>query len=385
MRSQVIPHTGLDRDAYLVQSMNNRIVQIALIGDWSALPSLPSLESLKQQLLSLEARQIIFECKKLERWNSILLVFVLELRRLGSHSGFEINCTNLPQGVNRLLRLAEAVPENEDARSVERDQNFLETLGRSTVSLWRSFVDVLDFSGRMVMVSTQFINRRARYRSVDFLINIQEAGAQALPIISLIGFLMGLILAYVGAVQLKQFGAQIFVADLVAISIVREMGPIMTAVVMAGRTGAAYAAQLGSMKANQEIYAYKTMAISPYQFLVFPRVLALCLMMPLLCIFADAIGIFGGGVVAKFSLGISWLQYITQVQDAIGLPDVLLSLGKAVVFGIIVAMFGCYRGMNSGTSASSVGQAATTAVVSSLVMIVIADAIFAVIVGVLGI
>jgi len=365
--------------------MKNRVIQISLFGDWSLLPSLPSLEFLKREALSHRAKHIVFDCKQLERWNSILLVFELELRRLGKDFGLEIDCKNLPQGVNRLLRLAEAVPENEDARAQTPKESFLEKLGRNSVEVWKSFVDVLDFIGRMMMVSVQFINRRARYRPVDFLINIQEAGAQALPIISLIGFLMGLILAYVGAVQLKQFGAQIFVADLVAISVVREMGPIMTAVVMAGRTGAAYAAQLGSMKANQEIDAYKTMAISPYQFLVFPRVLALCLMMPLLCVFADAIGVFGGGIVAKFSLGISWLQYIMQVQDAIGLPDVVLSLAKAFVFGTIVAMFGCYRGMNSGTSASSVGEAATTAVVSSLVVIVVADAIFAVVVGVLGI
>ena len=385
MRSQNFPNTGLDQTVYLVQAMKNRVIQISLFGDWSLLPSLPSLEFLKREALSHRAKHIVFDCKQLERWNSILLVFVLELRRLGKDFGLEIDCKNLPQGVNRLLRLAEAVPENEDARAQTPKESFLEKLGRNSVEVWKSFVDVLDFIGRMMMVSVQFINRRARYRPVDFLINIQEAGAQALPIISLIGFLMGLILAYVGAVQLKQFGAQIFVADLVAISVVREMGPIMTAVVMAGRTGAAYAAQLGSMKANQEIDAYKTMAISPYQFLVFPRVLALCLMMPLLCVFADAIGVFGGGIVAKFSLGISWLQYIMQVQDAIGLPDVVLSLAKAFVFGTIVAMFGCYRGMNSGTSASSVGEAATTAVVSSLVVIVVADAIFAVVVGVLGI
>lgn len=360
-------------------------VEVRIFGDWHSASALPSSAHLEEYVRANKIREIVFDCHELQRWNSSLVVFVSNLRGLAHREGIRVNLDRLPQGIAKLLRLAEAVPDNHEARAKPADSNFLESVGKEAYQQWRAFVELVDFIGRMAMVFVQFVSRKARYRPIDFFINIQEAGAQALPIISLIGFLMGLILAYVGAVQLSRFGAQIFVADLVAISIVREMGPIMTAVVMAGRTGAAFAAQLGTMKVNQEIDAYKTMAISPYQFLVFPRVFALCLMMPLLCIFANAIGIFGGAVVARYSLGISWLQYLIQVQQAIGLSDVFLSLIKAFVFGIIVAMFGCYRGMTSGQSALAVGQAATTAVVSSLVFIVVFDAIFAIIMGVLGI
>lgn len=360
-------------------------VVIALKGDWNSTSHLPERKDVKALLEEFQTRKIRFDSKELSSWNSILVVFVTEIRALAKAMGLNVDCSQLPQGINRLIRLAEAVPENEGAKADPPHYPFFERLGRHSVWLWNSSVALLDFTGRMVMVFIQFCQGKARYRAFDFVLNIYETGARALPIVSLIAFLMGLILAYVGAVQLQQFGAQIFVADLVAIAIVREMGPIMAAVVMAGRTGASFAAQLGTMKVNQEIDAYKTMAISPYQFLVFPRVFALCLMMPLLCIFGNAIGIFGGAVVARYHLGISWLQFAMQVQLAIGMPDIILSLTKAFCFGVIVAMFGCYRGMNSGNSALAVGEAATSAVVSSLVFIVIFDAIFAVMMGVLGI
>jgi phospholipid/cholesterol/gamma-HCH transport system permease protein len=377
---------GLNFDRFEIGRPSGDELVISLVGDWNSSSHLPDWNLLRTRFESERGiRTIRFDSAKLEKWNSMLVVFVSEVRSIAQQLNLNIDCAALPQGINRLIRLAEAVPENEEAKATPPRYPFFERLGRHSHWLWTASVDLLDFTGRMMMVFIQFLNGKARYRPVDFVLNIYETGARALPIVSLIAFLMGLILAYVGAVQLQQFGAQIFVADLVAIAIVREMGPIMTAVVMAGRTGASFAAQLGTMKVNQEIDAYKTMAISPYQFLVFPRVFALCLMMPLLCIFANAIGIFGGAVVARYSLGISWLQFAMQVQLAIGMPDIIISLSKAFVFGIIVAMFGCYRGMNSGNSALSVGQAATSAVVSSLVFIVIVDAIFAVMIGVLRI
>jgi phospholipid/cholesterol/gamma-HCH transport system permease protein len=214
---------------------------------------------------------------------------------------------------------------------------------------------------------------------------MQEAGAQALPIVSLISFLVGTILAFVGAIQLEQFAAQIYVADAVGIGMAREMGAMMTAIVMAGRTGAAYAAQLGSMTVTQEIEALKTMGISPIEFLVLPRMIALSLMMPLLCLYSDLLGILGGFAVGRGMLGISPRVYFNQTIHAVDLGDVAGGVFKASVYGILIAVAGCLRGLQSGRSASAVGEATTSAVVTGIVLVICACGIFAVTFYILGI
>jgi phospholipid/cholesterol/gamma-HCH transport system permease protein len=226
---------------------------------------------------------------------------------------------------------------------------------------------------------------RARFQSRDLWVLVQECGAQALPIVSLISILVGLILAFVGAIQLQQFGAQIFVANLVAVAMTREMGAMMTAIIMAGRTGAAFAAQLGTMQVNEEIDALKTLGISPIDFLVLPRVIALILMLPLLAVYANVLGILGGMLVGIVMLDISPLLYWNQTIAAVTLNDVLLGIGKSAVFGVLIALSGCLRGIQSGRSASAVGAAATSAVVTVIVLIVVFDGIFAVLSNVLGI
>jgi phospholipid/cholesterol/gamma-HCH transport system permease protein len=217
------------------------------------------------------------------------------------------------------------------------------------------------------------------------MVLVQQAGAEALGIVTLISFLIGLILAFVGAAQLEQFGAAIYVADLVGVAMVRDVGALMTAIVMAGRSGAAYAAELGSMKVTQEIDALTTMGISPLEFLVIPRILALALMMPLLTIYADFMGILGGAFVGISMLDLSFTTYIQQTAGALSLHDLVGGLFKAAVYGILVALAGCLRGMQSGTSSSAVGVATTSAVVTSIVLIISACGAFAVIFYALGI
>jgi phospholipid/cholesterol/gamma-HCH transport system permease protein len=234
-----------------------------------------------------------------------------------------------------------------------------------------------------VLALGALLRGRARFRVVDLLEVIRECGPRALGIVSLISFLIGLILGFVGAVQLQQFGASIFVANLVAIAMTREIGCIMTAIVMAGRTGAAFAAQLGTMTTNQEIDALSTMGISPMEFLVLPRMLALILMMPLLTIYADVVGILGGAVVGVGMLGLGPTEYFEQTRGAVSLTSFFIGVGKSVVFGVLVALVGCLRGMQSGRSAAAVGLAATSAVVTSIVLIIVIDGIFAVILDVL--
>jgi phospholipid/cholesterol/gamma-HCH transport system permease protein len=205
------------------------------------------------------------------------------------------------------------------------------------------------------------------------------------PIITVIGFLMGLILAFIGAMQLRMFGAQIYVADLVGIGIVREMGAIMTGVVMAGRTGAAFAAQLGTMQVNEEIDALKTLGIAPMEFLVLPRMLALALVMPLLCLYADLMGVLGGMLVGVTLLDLGFLEYYHQTVSAIGVSDLLVGVVMSAVFGVLVALCGCLRGLQAGRNSASVGLAATSAMVSSIVSIVIATAAITVICDILGV
>jgi len=226
---------------------------------------------------------------------------------------------------------------------------------------------------------------RAAFRASDFLLVVQRSGAEALGIVSLISFLVGVILAFVGAVQLAQFGAAIYVADLVGIAMVRDMGAMMTAIVMAGRTGAAFAAELGTMKVNREIDALTTMGIDPMEFLVLPRMIALFLMMPLLALYANLMGILGGAVVGVFMLDLSWTTYYQETAAAVTLTEIAGGIFKAAIYGALVAIAGCLRGMECGTSAAAVGSATTSAVVTSIVLIISACGLFAVLFYILGI
>ena len=197
--------------------------------------------------------------------------------------------------------------------------------------------------------------------------------------------LVGLILAFVGSVQLALFGAQLYIADLVGLGMTREMGGLMTAVIMSGRTGAAYAAQLGTMQVNNEIDALETMGFDPMEFLVLPRVLALIFIMPLLCLYADLMGIIGGALVTVNFFEVSLVEYLQRTVNAIHLPDLTIGVFKCAVFGILIALSGCMRGMQCGRSASDVGDAATSAVVTGIVFIVVADSLMTILCNRLGI
>jgi phospholipid/cholesterol/gamma-HCH transport system permease protein len=287
--------------------------------------------------------------------------------------------------VQRLVGLATAVPERKGARRSETRTPVLELVGKETLKLWHQMGEMVGFIGEATIGMTRLLRGRAHYRKSDLWYLIQECGAQALPIVSLISFLVGLILAFVGAVQLEMFGAQIFVADLVGIAMAREMGAMMTAIIMAGRTGASFAAQIGTMEVNEEIDALKTFGFSPLDFLVTPRILALVIMMPLLCLYADLLGIIGGGVVGVTMLDIPVTQYINQTRAALGLDDFAVGLVKAGIFGVLIAIAGCLRGMQCGRSASAVGAAATSAVVTAIIAIIVTDGFFAVLTNILGI
>ena len=291
----------------------------------------------------------------------------------------------LPQGAKRLLTLAAAVPEKKDARKAAGRVPFLAHVGDETAGFFRSAGELLAFIGDTVIAVMNLLRGKAQYRRSDLMLIIEACGGQALPIVSLISFLVGSILAFIGAIQLKLFGAEIYVANLVGIAMVRLMAAIMTGIVMAGRTGGAFAAQLGTMQVNQEIDALKTLGISPMEFLVLPRMLALALMMPLLCLYANVMGILGGMVVGVGMLDIGLVQYYNQTVNGINLWNLGIGLFSGTVFGVIVALSGCMRGMQCGRSASAVGDAATSAVVTAIVGIIVSTALITVLCNMLGI
>lgn len=360
-------------------------LSLQLSGDWRFQAGIPDLDSLLQQILETHPQKLSFDCQQLGRWDSGLMTFLVKLVRSCKDHNISIDQETLPTGIQKLLQLAFAVPERKGARRAILGQPVLAKIGHVTIEMHRNWSDLLAFVGELFFGFLNFLRGRARFRYSDLFFQIEMAGPSALLIITLISVLIGMILAFVGAVQLRMFGAEIFIANLVGLGMAREMGAMMTAIIMAGRTGAAYAAQLGTMQVNEEIDALKTMGISPIEFLVFPRLLALCLTMPLLCIYADFMGIIGGAIVSATMLDISFFQYFQQIQGFVPLRHFGIGIFKAGVFGVLVATAGCFRGLQCGRSASAVGFAATSAVVTSIVLIIVADAVITVLCQLIGI
>ena len=354
---------------------------VRLSGDWVLGGSIPVSETaLREQGVT----RLAFDSTELGEWDTAALTFVLRLAGEARERGVSVDLTDLPSGLQRLVALAEAVPEVADARAEEEEYGVVDWIGLTTLSAKASAGETLEFLGQAVIVVWRFIRGRARYRRSDLILLLQQAGIEALGIVVLVAFLLGLILAFVSAIQLQQFGAAIFVADLVGIAMVRDMGALITAIVMAGRSGAAYAAQLGTMKVNEEIDALTTMGIDPMEFLVLPRMVALILMMPLLTLFADAVGIIGGMLVGVSMLDLTFTAYIHQTVGAISTTHLLGGLFKGGVYGTLIAIAGCLRGMQSGRSAGAVGNAATSAVVTGVVWIIASAGVFSFIFYLLG-
>ena len=368
-----------------VDPVQDGTLRVRFSGDWSLREHLPSVEEVTGTIASAgDARQLTFDSTNLGRWDSGFLTFLLPVYEAAQAKQIKVDPAGLPDGVRRLMRLATAVPERGGRRGGERAP-FLARLGTGWVALVKATGDTVSFLGESALSLVRLLRGRAQLRGGDVLLLVQQSGAQALPIVALISILVGLILVFVGSVQLQMFGAQIYVANLVAIGMTREMGAMMAAIIMAGRTGAAYSAQLGSMQVNEEIDALKTLGVDPVDFLVLPRMVALILMMPLLCVYANMLGIFGGFLVGVGMLDITPQQYWAQTIAWLRLNDFLLGVTKSIIFGIIIAFSGCLRGIQSGRSAAAVGEAATAAVVTAIVWIVVADGLFAVITNIIGI
>lgn len=318
----------------------------------------------------------------LGEFDSTLPAFLLAQIRASGNANAPLD--GLPHNLRGLMELALAVPEESEAREKPSDGSEIRKLGTHTLGAWAGVRSIMEFTGQSILSLVRFFTGRARFRSSEFWLILQQCGADALPIVSLISFLIGLIMAFVGNVQLANFGASLYVADLVGIAMVREMGVVMTAIIMSGRTGAAFAAHIGSMKANQEIDALRTFGFDPFDFLVLPRMLALVLMMPLLTMYSNAIGILGGMLVGS-AVGIPPSLYWAETLTIVTMENAFLGVVKSVFFGVVIAMSGCMQGMQAGNSSAAVGHATTRAVVASITAIIILDSAFAAIFTILDI
>lgn len=349
-------------------------------GTWTINQQRPPLSDLLEQIDNLPVgTSLVIHSSGAQHYDSSLTSLLLRITRTAADKDLKLDYkTHTDSGISKLIGLALSVPLSKDEAHHETEKDFFSRVGEATIELYDNLLDTVTFVGEAILSLFRLIRGRAKFRTADLWLTIQSCGAEALPIVTLISFLIGTILAFVGKAQLDAFGAAIYVADLVGIAMVREMGCVMTGIIMSGRTGAAFAAQIGSMKVTQEVDALRTFGFNPFDYLVLPRMIALIVMMPLLTIYANMVGIVGG-LLVSWASGIQPLAYINQTISVLDLTQLSLGVMKSVFFGIVIAGAGCLRGLQSGNSSSAVGTAATRAVVTSITMIIVIDSFFAVV------
>lgn len=254
----------------------------------------------------------------------------------------------------------------------------LARIGKDAFERWQQTGGMFAFLGENVIALLGWLAHPARIRGRTLLFNIRSAGFDALPIVGLLAFMLGVVVAYQGADQLRKYGANIYIADLVGLSMLREFAPLITAIIVAGRSGSAYAAQIGTMTVTEEIDALRTIGIAPFELLVLPKIIALMIALPLLTVFADVLGVLGGMMMAKTQLGVGFSEFIERFAKAVSLSSYLVGLGKAPVFAVVIALVGCYQGFRTHGGADSVGRQTTRSVVQAIFLVIVTDALFSV-------
>jgi phospholipid/cholesterol/gamma-HCH transport system permease protein len=318
----------------------------------------------------------VIDASRLQYADNVGIALLFDLTRQERSPGAKIKLQALAPNIAALLRRFE--PDDfATAASPRRHIGTLEEVGRATARQIAYLKELIEFLGRCLRVLWQARSRRGAVNWSDVLDVATEVGANAVPIVLLVGFLIGVIIAFEVGLVARQFGAVIFVVNGVGIAMLRELGALMTAIVLAGRTGAAFAAQIGTQKVNEELNAIATFGLDPIEFLVLPRILAAVLVVPLLAALADVVGLFGGALVMT-SFNVSILQFGTRLLGAVTAGDLAIGIAKAAVFGLTIATVGCHRGIRTGAGATSVGLAATSAVVTSIVLIIVIDGLFAI-------
>ncbi len=294
------------------------------------------------------------------------------------HQGHHITWHGLRAEIAELLKLVASKYEALEAAAQPRTHGWVERLGLRVWTDLQQSLKALGFLGESTVGLFRLLSAPRNIRWRVFFHNLELDGFHALPIVGLLSFLMGVVIAYQGAEQLRTFGANIFIVDLVGVSLLREIAPLVTAILVAGRSGSAYTAQIGTMNVTEELDAMRTLGISPMNYLVLPRVLVLFLALPLLTVYADIVGVFGGMLIAKTQLGVSFTEFIDRFEYAIALKHYLIGIIKAPVFAVIIALTGCYQGFQIRGSVDSVGQHTTISVVQSIFLVIVFDAFFSV-------
>ncbi len=350
-------------------------------GEWRITESRPVLSALVTDQRFSRLRVVADD---LTGWDSSLALFMREAAGWADTLGMQVEWVGLPAGATKLTALL----SQKFTKPVEPKSalpNPFKVVGLVTFSLWGETKDLAGLVGECAYSVGRFFRGTAQFRWRDCLLEMQQCGAMALPIVGLVSFLVGITLAYTGSIVVRQYGGDIWVADMVGLAVIREMGPMMAAIVLAGRTGAAFAATLGNMKANEEIDALSTLGVSPIDFLVMPRMVALFFMMPFLALYSDCLGLLGGMTIAALPpLNIPPNLYWSETQTIVDLSDINTGLIKAAVFGLLIGLAGCLRGLQADRSAVGVGVAATRAVVTAILLIIVFDSLFAVIFNSLG-
>jgi phospholipid/cholesterol/gamma-HCH transport system permease protein len=353
-------------------------LKLQLSESWRVTEAVPEAELVQREIEAERPDRLVFDTSEIMAWDSSLVAFVARVLVIARAAKVTVDRSGLPPGVQRLLALAEATPIRAEATG-KPPASLLARIGTRALAWADSLMEVLAWCGELTVAFGKLLIGRAKFRPRDLLLQLQLTGAQAFGIVSLVAALVGLIIAFISAVQLQSFGATLYVANLVGLAMIRDLGAVIAAIVVAGRTGASFAAELGTMRVTQEIDALTTLGISPIEFLVLPRLIAVTLMLPLLCVYSDLLGVVGGALVGIGIMHITPRIYLDQTIGAVSFSDLFGGLIKATTYGFLIGAAGCYQGLQSGRTAAAVGKAATSAVVASIVLIITACGLYAVI------
>lgn len=354
-------------------------------GDWTIATAV-GLRALLEDRLSRARGPLAFDLARVGRIDTVgAWVLLSAARKAARRTGGQVPLANLRKETEQLMRAVVATPEpSVPAAPRRRFIEIVEHVGRATVEVITDAYQLIGFLGLVVVQFGRLLLDPRRLRMTAFVSHLEQTGLNALPIIGLLSFLIGVVLAYQGATQLRPFGAEIFTVNLLAVSILRELGILITAIIVAGRSGSAFTAQIGTMAVNQEVDAMRIIGVDPLDTLVMPRVMALVVALPLLNIFANLMGLAGGAVMCGVLLDIQFAQFLTQLQGAVDQTQFWVGFVKAPVFAFVIALVGCFEGLRVSGSAESVGRLTTQSVVMSIFLVIVLDALFSIAFGILG-
>ena len=355
--------------------------ELVLSGCWTAC-GIGTLDESLKTLSAPESGEIVVDGEAIASLDTAgAWILQRALKRLGA-AGVSVQLRAWPPGFAKLMDIAAKFPDAPAKANAPRP-TLPENVGRYSVRTGEQALEFLSFVGECALAVARGVARPARLRWRPILYNIRTAGWDALPIVGALSFLIGLVVAYQSANRSRTFGANIFIADVVGLSVLREFAPLMTAIIVAGRSGSAYTAQIGTMAVTEEVDAMRTIAIAPLDMLMLPKLLALVFVLPLLTVYADVLGVFGGMIMAATKLGVSFEDFLDRFVNAVSVTDYLIGIGKAPVFAAIIVIVGCFQGFRTRGGADAVGRQTTRSVVHGIFLVIVADALFSIVFSIL--